>query len=80
SAGLSCDATDDSSGARTAAAALVMHSLDRELRSQSDGRHSLDTLVQTLVANGPTVTNSGFKTLAGELAGRPTLTLANCPG
>ena len=80
SAGLSCDATDDSSGARTAAAALVMHSLDRELRSQSNGRHSLDTLVQTLVANGPTVTNSGFKTLAGELAGRPTLTLANCPG
>jgi hypothetical protein len=80
SAGKSCDATDDSSGARTAAAALVMHSLDRELRSQSNGRYSLDTLVQTLVANSPTVTNSGFKTLAGELAGQPAVALIDCPG
>lgn len=80
SAGLPCDATDASSGARTAAAALVMDSLDRELRSKSKGRHSLDTLVQKLVANGATITNSGFKALAGELAGQPVVTLVNCPG
>ena len=80
SAGKTCDATDDSSGARTAAAALVMDSLDRELRSKSNGRYSLDTLVQKLVSNGATITNSDFKALAGELAGQPVVTLVNCPG
>lgn len=79
SADTPCTETDHSHGKRTAAAALVMSRLDNEIRSKTDGRSSLDTLVRKLVEADRNVTNAEFRTAAEALLGGPARALAECP-
>lgn len=79
SAGTACTATGRSQGKRTAAAALVMRALDTEIRTATDGRKSLDTLVQNLMSADRSITNADFRAAASELVKGPVRALANCP-
>lgn len=79
SSGTQCIATDHSKGKQTARAVLVMRALDTEIRTASNNKASLDTLVQKLVHDNKTVTNSDFRAAAKELTGGPVRALASCP-
>jgi len=79
SAGIPCAPTDRSHGQRTAAAALTMQALDKEIRKSSDNRYSLDTLVLKLAEEDRAVTNDGFRAAARELVKGPVRALADCP-
>ena len=74
-----CEATDRAQGLLTARAALVMRSLDREIREKSGGDASLDTLVQMLVKANKSVTNADFRAAAEQLIGGPATALKDCP-
>jgi hypothetical protein len=79
SAKTACTATDRSQGQLTARAALVMRSLDREIREKSGGDASLDTLVQLLVKANKSVTNGDFRAAAESLIDGPAAALSECP-
>jgi len=79
SAGQKCVATDRSQGPRTAHAVLVMRALDQQIRSATQGKSSLDTLVAALVDARRPVTNAAFRAAAVTLVGAPAAALAECP-
>ncbi len=70
-----------STGATTARGVIVLKSLDEEIRSGSNGAHTLDDLARGLADSG-TVSFVQFRTRAERLAGRPlkSLSSANVPG
>ena len=74
-----CTATDRSQAEQTARAALVIRSLDAEIRAATRDRASLDTLVQLLVKVNEPVTNSSFRDGAKKLIDGPVTSLAECP-
>ena len=74
-----CIATDRSRAQQTARAALVMRSLDAEIRAATHDRANLDTLVQMLVEIKEPVTNSSFREGAKKLIEGPVTSLAACP-
>jgi predicted metalloprotease with PDZ domain len=51
-------------------APLVMHRLDREIRSASEGRRSLDDAVRQLARDGGRITTSSFLRVVNRAAGR----------
>jgi hypothetical protein len=79
SAGVQCAATDRSQGKQTARAALVMRALDTEIRAASNGKASIDTLVQKLMSNGRSVSNANFRAAATKLVKGPAKALVGCP-
>jgi hypothetical protein len=79
SAGTLCEATDRSRGKNTAVAAGVMRALDNEIRTASNGKASLDTLVQSLAQTNQTITNAGFRSAAKQLTDGTVRALSNCP-
>lgn len=79
SAETQCVATDRSQGQQTARAALVMRTLDTEIRAATGDKESLDTLVQILVHANRTVTNEDFRSAAKELIKGPVRALSSCP-
>jgi predicted metalloprotease with PDZ domain len=79
SAAQKCLPTDRSQGAETARAVLVMRALDREIRAATNGKASLDAVMQQLVDADEPVTNSQFRAAAAALIGGPVTTLADCP-
>jgi hypothetical protein len=79
STGVQCTATDRSQGKQTARAVLIMRALDTEIRAASKGKASLDTVVQKLVNNGRSVSNTGFRAAAMQLIKGPAKALADCP-
>ena len=64
-----------SRGATTAKAALVFRDLDREIKDKSDGKHSLDDVVKTLVLKK--VSLEQLKKTVQSIAGLPSKTLEN---
>lgn len=74
-----CVATDRSQGQQTARAALVMRTLDTEIRAATGDKSSLDTLVQQLVHANRSVTNEDFRRAAKELIKGPVRALSSCP-
>jgi hypothetical protein len=74
-----CAATDRSRAEQTARAALVMRSLDSEIRAATRDRASLHTLVQMLVNVNEPVTNNSFREAAKEFIDGPVTSLAMCP-
>jgi hypothetical protein len=70
-----------SNGATTARGVVVLKALDEEIRSSSNGAHTLDDLAREL-AGGKTVSFMDFRARAERLAGRPlkSLSNANVPG
>ena len=79
SADTPCIATDRSKGKQTARGALVMRALDAEIRSETGGKASLDTLVHKLVQANEDLTNSSFRAAVMEITGVPMRALASCP-
>jgi hypothetical protein len=77
--GTQCVATDHSKGKLTAHATLVMRALDSEIRTATDDKESLDTVVQMLVRADKTITNADFREAASQLIEGPVRSLANCP-
>ena len=69
--GTQCVATDRSRGKVTAHAAQVMRALDSEIRAATDGKESLDTLVQMLVSANISITNADFHETACQLIEGP---------
>ena len=80
SAGRLCGA--DSSGAVTARAVTVLAALDREIRSGSNGRKSLDDVMVALSASENAVTLGQLSALARQFAGAApeALRAGNLPG
>lgn len=64
-----------STGATTAKAALVFRDLDREIKDKSDGKHSLDDVVKTLVLKK--VSLEQLKKTVQSITGFPSKTLDN---
>ena len=79
STGTKCIATDRSEGKQTANAVLVMHALDREIRTATHDQKSLDDLARTMVAAHAPVTNAAFRAAAATLISGPATSLAQCP-
>ncbi len=79
SANTPCTATDRSKGKQTAHGALIMRALDAEIRSETDEKASLDTLVQKLVRADEDLTNASFRASITEITGVPVRALTNCP-
>jgi hypothetical protein len=67
SAGELCTAR--ASGAVTARAVTIMHELDGEIRSSSDGRKSLDDVFAGLSASDQQITLAGFSALVRQITG-----------
>ncbi len=66
---------DDSSGDRTARAVQLIAGLDREIRTRSDGKKSLDDLVRLLMAQ-PVVSRADLRAAVERLTGRRSDVLA----
>jgi len=79
SANKKCAATDRSEGKQTARAVLVLHELDTEIRTASQDKASLDTLVQMLVKANKSVTSADFRAAAEKLTKGSAKALAGCP-
>ena len=79
SADTPCIATDRSKGKQTARGALIMRALDAEIRSETGGKASLDTLVHKLEQANEDLTNSSFRAAVMEITGAPMRALASCP-
>ncbi|WP_237064891.1 hypothetical protein [Microbulbifer guangxiensis] len=60
-----------SSGATTARAAVIMAAVDREIRSASDNRASIDDVARGLAKERGKVTLAQFRRLAEKAAGKP---------
>jgi hypothetical protein len=60
-----------SSGSRTARAVTVLARVDAEIRDRSDGRASLDDVLEALAADGGKIDVEGFRELAAQVAGGP---------
>jgi predicted metalloprotease with PDZ domain len=71
SRGVSSLAGDDSSGARTARAVVVLHEVDGEIEAATDGESSLDEVVKRLSVERGTISTERFRRIAEEVAGRP---------
>ena len=67
--------TSRSSGARTAAAVLLLQRLDREIRARSAGSNDIDDVTARLVALG-VVSTADLDAIAAELLGAPAQALA----
>jgi len=63
-------------GATTARGVIVLKALDEEIRSASNGAHTLDDLAREL-ADGTTVSFAALRTRAERLAGRPLKSLSS---
>lgn len=61
--------SNHSSGAITARAVGVLRAIDAEIRTSSDGKHSLDDVVRQLTEEGKPITNQRFRELAMSAAG-----------
>ncbi len=79
SADTPCIATDRSTGKQTARSALIMRALDAEIRSETGGKASLDTLVHKLVQANEDLTNSSFRAAVMDITGAPMRAIASCP-
>lgn len=79
STGTKCVATDKSEGTQTAHAVLVMRALDREIRTATHDRRSLDDVARTLADARQPVTNAAFRSAAAALIGEPPAALVGCP-
>jgi hypothetical protein len=60
---------DRASGAVTARAVTVLHALDLELRSKTDGAKSLDDVFRSVVSEGGAMTSERFRRIAEESTG-----------
>jgi hypothetical protein len=60
----------NSTGAETALAVTVMHALDREIDKKTDGSHSLDDLLYTMVASGRKMSLGQLRDEAKRLIGK----------
>jgi predicted metalloprotease with PDZ domain len=67
--------TKNSSGATTARAVIVLHGVDREIRSKTSGRKSLDDVARALARDGGEVTLARLQGAAAAVAGSPLKTL-----
>lgn len=74
-----CAATDQSSGAQTARAVLVMRALDLEIRAATRATKTLDDLIRALSAAREPITNAAFRATARALVGAAPAALAGCP-
>lgn len=63
--------TDNSSGATTARAVLVMHALDMEIRQSTHGKASLDDVARRLAKERGTITLLRLQQTAAALTGSP---------
>tara|TARA_R110002073_G_scaffold2091_5_gene14577 strand:+ start:11886 stop:13202 length:1317 start_codon:yes stop_codon:yes gene_type:complete len=79
SAKTQCSATNRSQGKQTARSAIIMRSLDEEIRAATHNRASLDTLVQELVKLDQPVSNAAFRDAAKKLIGGSARSLTGCP-
>jgi hypothetical protein len=79
SAGTKCVATDKSEGTQTAHSVLVMRALDREIRTATHDKQSLDDVARTLADARRPVTNAAFRSAVVALIGGPATALAECP-
>ena len=56
-----------------------MRALDAEIRSETGGKASLDTLVHKLVQANEDLTNSSFRAAVMDITGAPMRAIASCP-
>lgn len=70
SRGVTSLAGDDSSGARTARAVVVLHQIDEEIEAATDGESSLDEVVKRLSTERGAISTERFRRIAEEVAGR----------
>jgi hypothetical protein len=68
--------TSHSRGARTAAAVVLLHRLDREVRARTQGRHDIDDVTAGLVAIGK-VGNDDLRAIVEDLVGAPAVALGS---
>ncbi|HND13984.1 MAG TPA: hypothetical protein PLN78_03315, partial [Pseudomonadales bacterium] len=68
--------TEHSTGATTARAVGVLRRLDAEIRSASNGRHSLDNVVAELANDRRRVSLELLRTSAERFAGKPLAALS----
>lgn len=69
-------AGQDSSGASTARAVVVLDEIDEEIEAATDGESSLDEVVRRLCEERGVVTYQRFRSIAEEVAGRQLSSLA----
>jgi predicted metalloprotease with PDZ domain len=70
SRGVASLAAEDSSGAVTARAVVVLHEIDEQIEAATDGESGLDEVVRRLSAERGVVSSERFRRIAEEIAGR----------
>lgn len=68
-----------SSGEVTARAVLLIHEVDREIRSATKDKRSLDDVTRLLIADGNKISNKEFQSAVQKVLGRPSKVLSNNP-
>jgi hypothetical protein len=74
-----CLARTQSSGPDTARAVLVLRDLDRELRTRTGEKATLDLVLRRLVAGGPKVSESRLRRIVEEFLGGSSRVLGRLP-